>query len=76
MPALRPGSISPPRTDTSAAGLAQAIEADSIGTRILNPEVPLEPHLEDDAAACPADRGPARLRRGGAPGGQPGGGGW
>jgi GNAT superfamily N-acetyltransferase len=37
-------------TDTSPEGLVRAIEADSIGTRLLNGEIPLEPHLDGDAA--------------------------
>jgi ribosomal protein S18 acetylase RimI-like enzyme len=39
-----------PLTDTSPDGLAAALEADAIGTRILNAETPLQPHLEADAA--------------------------
>lgn len=42
--------IGQPLTDTSPDGLRRAIEADSIGTRVLNGEIPLEPHLEADAA--------------------------
>lgn len=42
--------IAPPLTDTSPDGLARAIDADSVGTRVLNPELPLEAHLDVDAA--------------------------
>jgi len=37
-------------TDTSPEGFRRAIEADSIGSRLLNGEIPLEAHLEADAA--------------------------
>jgi ribosomal protein S18 acetylase RimI-like enzyme len=49
-PQLVTGGPAPPLTDTSPEGLVRAIEADSIGTRILNPEIPLEAHLDPDAA--------------------------
>jgi GNAT superfamily N-acetyltransferase len=39
-----------PLTDTSHEGLERAIEADSIATRVLGGELPLEPHLDADAA--------------------------
>ena len=42
--------IAPPLVDTSPEGLARAIEADSIGTRVIGSELPLEAHLEPDAA--------------------------
>ena len=38
-----------PLTDVSDAGLAAAIEADQIATRILAPEVPVEVHDDPDA---------------------------
>jgi GNAT superfamily N-acetyltransferase len=40
----------PPLLDTSMEGFARAIEADTIGTRVTSPELPLEVHLEPDAA--------------------------
>jgi GNAT superfamily N-acetyltransferase len=51
-PRPRPARLDlpPPLTDVSAEGMARAIEADSIGTRLLNGESPLEPHLDPDAA--------------------------
>jgi len=42
-------ALPPPLTDTSPAGLAAAIEADSIGTRVLGGELALEAHLDADA---------------------------
>ncbi|HEX8025808.1 MAG TPA: GNAT family N-acetyltransferase [Candidatus Limnocylindrales bacterium] len=42
--------IAPPLTDTSPDGLRAAIEADSIGTRVLGGELPHEAHVERDAA--------------------------
>ena len=45
-----PGPLAaPPLVDTSADGLIRAIEADTIGTRVLSPELPLEAHVESDA---------------------------
>jgi ribosomal protein S18 acetylase RimI-like enzyme len=44
------GLVSPPLLDTSPDGLAHAIDADSAATRVLNGELPLEAHLEPDAA--------------------------
>jgi GNAT superfamily N-acetyltransferase len=38
-----------PRTDTSHRGLAEAVEADLIATRITDPEIPVEPRLDPDA---------------------------
>jgi GNAT superfamily N-acetyltransferase len=43
-------AIAPPLLDTSPAGLRAAIEADSIGTRVLGTELPNEPHLDPDAS--------------------------
>jgi ribosomal protein S18 acetylase RimI-like enzyme len=45
-----PPIIAPPLTDTSPDGLRHAIDADSIGTRVLGGELPHESHLEPDAA--------------------------
>ena len=42
--------LPPPLTDVSPGGLAHAIEADSIGTRLLNGDVPLEAHLDPDVS--------------------------
>ena len=42
-------AFSRPLTDVSDAGLAAAIEADQVATRILAPEVPVEIHDEPDA---------------------------
>jgi GNAT superfamily N-acetyltransferase len=39
-----------PRTDTSDAGLIEAIEADQVASRILDPEIPVESHLDRDVA--------------------------
>ena len=39
----------PPLLDTSPEGLARAIEADTIATRVLSPEVSMEVHAEADA---------------------------
>lgn len=44
-PLLRP----PPRRDASHRGLAEAVEADLIATRIIDPEIPVEPRLDPDA---------------------------
>ncbi len=44
------GLVSPPLLDTSPDGLAHAIDADSAATRVLNGELPLEAHLDEDAA--------------------------
>jgi GNAT superfamily N-acetyltransferase len=43
-------SIAPPLLDTSPEGLARAIDADSIGTRVLNTELPMDAHLDADAS--------------------------
>jgi GNAT superfamily N-acetyltransferase len=43
-------AIAPPLLDTSTAGMLAAIEADSIGTRVLGTDLPSEPHLDPDAA--------------------------
>jgi GNAT superfamily N-acetyltransferase len=40
----------PPRTDHSEAGLIEAIEADQVASRILDPEIPAEAHLDGDVA--------------------------
>ena len=40
----------PPRTDLSEAGLVEAIEADQVASRILDPELPAEAHVEADVA--------------------------
>ena len=47
---LGASGLPPPLTDTSPAGLAQAIEADSIGTRVLGSDLPSRPHLDVDAS--------------------------
>lgn len=39
-----------PRTDTSDAGLIEAIEADGIAARVIDPEIPVEAHLDGDVA--------------------------
>ena len=39
-----------PRTDTSDTGLIEAIEADQLASRILDPEIPVEAHLDPDVA--------------------------
>lgn len=44
------GLASPPLLDTSPDGLARAIDADSVATRVFNGELPLEAHLDPDAA--------------------------
>jgi ribosomal protein S18 acetylase RimI-like enzyme len=49
-PAPASGLVSPPLLDTSPDGLARAIDADSVATRVLNGELPLEAHLDPDAA--------------------------
>jgi ribosomal protein S18 acetylase RimI-like enzyme len=49
-PAPASGSVSSPRLDTSPDGLTRAIDADSVATRVLNGELPLEAHLDPDAA--------------------------
>ena len=49
-PAPASGLVSPPLLDTSPGGLARAIDADSAATRVLNGELPLEAHLDPDAA--------------------------
>jgi ribosomal protein S18 acetylase RimI-like enzyme len=49
-PAPASGLASPPLLDTSPDGLARAIDADSVATRVLNGELPLEAHLDPDAA--------------------------
>ena len=40
----------PPRTDTSDAGLIEAIVADQVASRILDPEIPVEAHLDADVS--------------------------
>ncbi|HXI46722.1 MAG TPA: GNAT family N-acetyltransferase [Candidatus Acidoferrales bacterium] len=42
--------LPPPLTDTSPEGLRAALEADSIGTRVLGADLPNEPHLDADAS--------------------------
>ena len=39
-----------PRTDLSDRGLIEAIEADQLASRILDPEIPVEAHVDDDVA--------------------------
>lgn len=39
-----------PRTDTSDAGLIAAIEADQLASRIIDPEIPVQAHVEPDVA--------------------------
>jgi GNAT superfamily N-acetyltransferase len=39
-----------PRTDTSEAGLREAIEADQVAARVADPEIPVEAHLDPDVA--------------------------
>jgi GNAT superfamily N-acetyltransferase len=39
-----------PRTDLSDRGLIEAIEADQLSNRILDPEIPVEAHLDPDVA--------------------------
>ena len=38
------------RTDLSDQGLIEAIEADQLANRILDPEIPVQAHLDDDVA--------------------------
>ncbi len=38
------------RTDLSELGLVEAIEADQIAARVLDPEIPVEAHLDPDVA--------------------------
>ena len=38
----------PPRTDLTDRGLIDAIEADQVANRILDPEIPVEAHLDPD----------------------------
>ena len=40
------------RTDLSDAGLMEAIEADQLANRILDPEIAVEAHLDGDVAWC------------------------
>ena len=40
----------PARTDLSERGLIEAIEADQLASRILDPEIPVEAHLDPDVA--------------------------
>ena len=40
----------PPRTDLSDAGLIEAIVADTVASRIVDPEIPVEAHLDPDVA--------------------------
>ena len=42
--------VPPARTDTSDAGLIEAIEADLVTSRILDFEIPVEAHLDGDVA--------------------------
>ena len=44
--------IGAPRTDLSDAGLVEAIEADQLANRILDPEIAVEAHVDDDVAWC------------------------
>ncbi len=39
-----------PRTDLSDRGLIEAIEADQLANRILDPEIPVEAHLDPDVS--------------------------
>jgi GNAT superfamily N-acetyltransferase len=39
-----------PRTDTSDAGLIEAITADQVASRIADPEIPVEAHLDADVS--------------------------
>ncbi|HET9851631.1 MAG TPA: GNAT family N-acetyltransferase [Candidatus Limnocylindrales bacterium] len=41
-----------PRTDLSDAGLIEAIEADQLANRILDPEIAVEAHLDGDVVWC------------------------
>ena len=43
-------AIAPPLLDTSPEGFRAAIEADSIGTRVVGPDLPHVAHLDADAA--------------------------
>jgi GNAT superfamily N-acetyltransferase len=43
-----------PRTDLSERGLIEAIEADQLANRILDPEIAVEAHLDGDVAWCVA----------------------
>ena len=40
----------PPRTDTSDAGLIEAIVADTVASRIVDPEIPVEMHLDAEVS--------------------------
>ena len=40
----------PPRTDLSDTGLIEAIVADTVASRILDPEIPVDAHLDADVA--------------------------
>ena len=42
--------VAAPRTDTSDAGLIEAIVADQVAARIIDPEIPVEAHLDPDVA--------------------------
>jgi GNAT superfamily N-acetyltransferase len=42
--------IGEPRTDLSDRGLIEAIEADQLANRILDPEIPVEAHLDPDVS--------------------------
>jgi GNAT superfamily N-acetyltransferase len=46
-----------PLTDTSAAGLRRAIEADNVATRLFNTDLPVEAHDEADASWAVGPRG-------------------
>jgi len=43
---------SQPRTDLSDRGLIEALEADQLANRILDPEIAVEAHLDPDVAWC------------------------
>ena len=43
-------AVAAPRTDTSDAGLIEAIVADQVTARIIDPEIPVEAHLDPDVA--------------------------
>lgn len=43
-------AVAAPRTDTSDAGLIEAIVADQVAARIIDPEIPVEAHLDPDVS--------------------------
>src|SRR5215218_8740253 len=45
-------AVPPARTDMSDAALIEAIEADQLANRILDPEIAVEAHLDPDVAWC------------------------